>query len=97
LTASVTVCVAIWVYPQSILNLIATPPVLINAFAYAVASLPAVPTPISFSFDLGALTTLQVNQRIGVEVWLAATSSANAAIQYDNPAFASQVQLNTAP
>jgi len=94
-TASVTLCVALWVYPQSILNLISVPPVMLGVFAEAVASLPTTPIPVSFTFGLASATSLTVGQRIGVEVWLAASSSANAAIQYDNPAFASQVQLNT--
>jgi prepilin-type N-terminal cleavage/methylation domain-containing protein len=93
-TASVTLCVAVWVYPQSILNLISVPPIEISAFAYAVASLPTTPTPVSFTFALGSATTVAIGRRIGVEVWLAASSSSNVAIMYDNPAFASQLQLN---
>ncbi|MEA2370977.1 MAG: hypothetical protein QOH12_1371 [Solirubrobacteraceae bacterium] len=95
LTASVTLCVAVWVYPQSILNLISVPAVKLGVFAEAVASLPATPIPVSFTFSLASATSLGVGQRIGIEVWLAASSTANAAIQYDNPAFASVVQLNT--
>ena len=94
-TASVTLCLAIWVYPQSILNLISVPPVRLGLFAEAVASLPTTPIPVSFTFALASATSLTIGQRIGVEVWLAASSSANAAIQYDNPAFASLIQLNT--
>lgn len=94
-TASVTLCMALWVYPPSLLNLISLPPVEIGAFAYAVASLPTTPIPVSFTFNVGSATTLTVGKRIGVEVWLAAASSASAAIQYDNPSFASQLQINT--
>jgi prepilin-type N-terminal cleavage/methylation domain-containing protein len=97
ITASVTLCVAIWVYPPSILNLISLPPIEISAFAFVEASLPTTPTPVSFTFNLGSATTLTIGKRIGVEVWLAASASANAAIQYDNPSFASQLQLNTSP
>ena len=95
LTASVTLCVAVWVFPPSILNLISVPPVKLGVFAEAVASLPATPIPVSFTFSLASTTALTVGQRIGIEVWLAASSTANAAIQYDDPAFASLVQLNT--
>jgi hypothetical protein len=49
---------------------------------------------VSFTFALSSATTVAIGHRIGVEVWLAASSSANAGILYDNPAFASQLQLN---
>jgi hypothetical protein len=100
-TANVTLCLGIYVAPQSILGLLNTPPVQLGVEALANVSVPTVPTPVSFNFS-GAfgITGGQPNtyaflagKRIGIRVWLAA-SAGDVALIYDHPQYASVVQVN---
>jgi hypothetical protein len=97
--ASATICLALWAYPNSLANLTSTPPTEITALSQAISSLPTSPSPVSFTFDFSGVSssqrTLAANQRIGVEIWLASSSGANAAIAYDEADYSSEIQLNT--
>jgi prepilin-type N-terminal cleavage/methylation domain-containing protein len=95
-----TVCLGIYVAPQSILGL-STPPVQLGVLALANVNLPTVPTPVSFNFS-GAFGTsggqantytFATGKRIGIRVWIGA-SAGDVAILYDHPQFASVVQVN---
>ncbi|GAC1438157.1 MAG: hypothetical protein NVSMB51_13550 [Solirubrobacteraceae bacterium] len=95
--ASVTICVGIYLVPN-LLDLISTPPVKLGVAAYTSAAWPGVPTPVSFGFNYLAAATTQLvaaGTRIGVRVWVAASSSSDVTLIYDNAQFASQIQLNT--
>ncbi|MFL5846978.1 MAG: type II secretion system protein [Solirubrobacteraceae bacterium] len=96
-TAAVTLCVGIYAVPPSLTNLIAVPPVRLGVVAYAVAEWPAAPTPISFSFDFvtGGTVSVSAGYRIGVRVWVAASSGADLVLLYDHPERASVLQLNS--
>lgn len=96
-----TVCLGIYVAPQSILGLINVPPVQLGVVALANVNVPIVPTPVSFNFS-GAFGTsggqsntytFVANKRIGIRVWIAA-SAGDIALLYDHPQFASVVQVN---
>jgi prepilin-type N-terminal cleavage/methylation domain-containing protein len=96
-TAAVTLCVGIYATGGSIANLIAIPPTRLGVVAYAVAEWPTAPTPISFSFDFvtGGTINVSAGQRIGVRVWVAASSGADVALLYDHPDHPSVLQLNS--
>jgi hypothetical protein len=97
-----TICLGIFVAPQSILGLISTPPVEIGAVALANVNIPTVPTPVSFNFSGAFGTTNGQNntytfvagKRIGFRVWVAA-SAGDIALAYDHPSFQSVVQVNS--
>jgi hypothetical protein len=97
-----TICLGIFVAPQSILGLISTPPVEVGAVALANVNIPTVPTPVSFNFSGAFGTTNGQNdtytfvagKRIGFRVWVAA-SAGDIALAYDHPSFQSVVQVNS--
>jgi hypothetical protein len=96
-TAGVTLCLGIYDAGGSIANLISTPPIRLGVVAYTVAQWPTTTTPISFSFDFltGATVSVAAGHRIGVRLWVAASSAADIAAVYDHPSFASVLQLNS--
>jgi prepilin-type N-terminal cleavage/methylation domain-containing protein len=96
-----TVCLGIYLAPQSILGLVNTPPVQLGVLALANVNVPTVPTPVSFNFS-GAFGTsggqantytFVANKRIGIRIWIGA-SAGDVALLYDHPQFASVVQVN---
>ncbi|MCW3065980.1 MAG: prepilin-type N-terminal cleavage/methylation protein [Solirubrobacterales bacterium] len=100
-TANVTICLGIYVAPQTILGLLNTPPITLGVQALANVSVPTVPTPVSFTFSSAfGISGGQPNtyaflagKRIGIRVWIAA-SAGDVALLYDHPRFASVVQVN---
>jgi prepilin-type N-terminal cleavage/methylation domain-containing protein len=96
-SASVTLCVAIYDVPGSILNLVALPPIKLGVVSYTLASWPTVSTPLSFTFNFSGNVAVSVPgvDRIGVRVWVAAASGADVAAIYDNPQFVSDLQLES--
>jgi Tfp pilus assembly protein PilV len=100
---TVTICLGIYVAPQTILGLVNTPPVKLGVVALANVTVPTVPTPVSFNFN-GAFGlsggqpntyAFVANKRIGIRVWIATSASAgDVALVYDHPQFASVVQVN---
>lgn len=95
--ASVTLCVAIDDVPNSISNLVASPPNVLGVVAYTLASWPTTPTPVSFSFNFSSSggVTVPANDRIGVRIWVAAASGGDIAAIYDHPSYVSQLQLES--
>jgi hypothetical protein len=98
---NVTICLGIYVAPQSLLGLFSTPPIQLGVLALANVNVPTVPTPVSFTFS-GAFGTsggqsntytMLAGKRIGIRVWVAA-SAGDVALVYDHPQFASVVQVN---
>jgi prepilin-type N-terminal cleavage/methylation domain-containing protein len=95
--ASVTICVGIYVVPASLLGLISLPPVQLGVVSYTDAAFPSVPTPVTFNFNfLGAGTThlVAAGNRIGLRVWIAASSADDVTLLYDHPNFATELELN---
>jgi prepilin-type N-terminal cleavage/methylation domain-containing protein len=96
-----TICLGVYVAPQTILGLLNTPPVQLGVLALANVNVPTVPTPVSFNFSgafgtTGGLEntyTFVANKRIGIRVWIGA-SAGDVALLYDHPQFASVVQVN---
>jgi hypothetical protein len=96
-TATVTLCLAIYDVGGSISNLVATPPVRLGVVAYTVAQWPTTPTPVSFSFDFltSGTISLAAGHRVGARLWVDASAGADIAALYDHPSFATVLQLNS--
>jgi hypothetical protein len=43
----------------------------------------------------GSTVTVASGHRIGVRIWVAGAGGADVAVAYDNPSYASQVELNS--
>jgi hypothetical protein len=98
-TAQAQLCLAFYDVPNSILNMIASPPTEIGRASYSPTTWPSSPTAISFPFDFrGANGPIVVpaGDRLGVRAWPASTSGADIAVIYDHPSYISSLQLNTA-
>jgi hypothetical protein len=97
-SANVTLCVAFYDVPNSITNLVSSPPTRIGATSYNPAQWPASAGPLSFNFDFRGASgdvTIPSGHRIGARVWAASTSGADIAVIYDHPSYLSQLQLNS--
>jgi prepilin-type N-terminal cleavage/methylation domain-containing protein len=96
-SGSVTLCVAIDDVPNSISNLVASPPKVLGVVAYTLASWPTSPTPLSFTFNFSSSGSVSVpaGDRIGARIWVDPASGADIAAIYDHPSFASQLQLES--
>ena len=95
--AGVTLCVGFYDVPNSLTNLVTSPPTRLGVVAYTVAQWPTAPTPISFTFDFltGSTATVASGHRLGLRIWATNDSGADIAVLYDHPAYASVVQLNS--
>lgn len=96
-TPSVTVCVAVYDVPNSIVNMPSSPPTELGASAYSPPTWPTTPTAQSFNFQFlsSGTATIAATHRIGVRVWPSSASGGSIAAIYDHPSYASQVQLNS--
>jgi hypothetical protein len=95
--ASVTFCIGIYDVPNSLTNLVTGPPTELGAVSYTSPSWPTALSPLSLPFDFlasGATKTIAAGDRVGVRVWVASSGGADVAIAYDNPNYASLVELN---
>lgn len=95
--AGATVCVRFYDFPESILNLTATPPQALGTASYSLDEWPAEPSPVSFNFDFrsGDDATISPGHRIGARIWVAGSSDVDLALLYDHPSFQSSIQLNS--
>lgn len=95
--AKTTFCLAFYDVPRSLDNLGDNRPVEIGRSSYRVDSLATEAGIVTFTFafrgDRGD-ATLAVDRRIGLRVWIAASSTADAAAVYDHPTHPSSLQLN---
>ncbi len=95
--ADTTFCLAFYDVPRSIDNLVENRPVEIGRSSYRVESLATTAGVVSFTFafrgDRGD-ATLTADRRIGLRVWIAASSGSDAAVLYDHPTHPSSLQLN---
>ena len=96
-TPSVTMCVAVYDVPNSIVNLPSSPATELGAAAYSPPSWPTTATLEAFDFQFLSSGTVTVasGHRLGLRVWLSSASTGNVAVIYDHPSYASQVQLNS--
>ena len=93
--ASVTLCMAFYDVPASLLNLISTAPTEIGRASYTLSTWPKTPGPVSFPFTYRASNvTLASGHRMGVRFWVSSASGADIAVIYDHPAYPTQIQLN---
>jgi hypothetical protein len=96
-TTSATFCIAIYDVPNSLTNLVATPPTELGAVSYSSPSWSTVLSPLSLPFSFlasGSTVTVAAGHRVGVRVWVTSSGGADIAIAYDNPNYPSQVELN---
>lgn len=96
--ATVNFCIQIYDVANSVANLIATPPTALGGASYASSNWPQTLTSLAFIFNFrGAAgpVTIAANHRIGIRIWIAATSTADIAAVYSHPLYQSQIQLNT--
>jgi hypothetical protein len=96
MTASGTVCIAVYDVPPSILNLIALPPTELGRVSYSLSNWPKQPTQISFPFTYRTSNyTVPANHRIGVRIWVSSASGSDLVIVYDHPSYPTYVELNS--
>jgi prepilin-type N-terminal cleavage/methylation domain-containing protein len=96
-----TICMGIFVAPQTNPGLAGNPPVEAGAVSLTNVSIPTALTPIAFNFSgafgttggLNNTYTFAAGKRIGVRVWIGA-STGDVALAYDHPQYASVVQVN---
>jgi Tfp pilus assembly protein PilE len=99
-SVSATVCLGLYIIPGGLLgtlsgNLLSQP--IGAAVSANVTATAGVPTPVSFSFNVGqaaAVSSTLLNiARVEVVVWVATSASTNVAFVYDQSQFASQFTL----
>jgi hypothetical protein len=98
---NVKVCLGLYLVPGGLLgsltgNLLQTP--IGVAVSASVTAQAGVPTPVSFNFNTGLSSALQINvlgTRVEAVVWLAASASTTVSFVYDQANFASQITLMT--
>jgi Tfp pilus assembly protein PilV len=96
--AGVTLCIGVYDVPGSITNLVASPPSALGVVSYTEPSWPTVLSPISLNFTFlasPATATIAAGHRLGLRIWVASSGGADIALAYDNPNYASQLELNT--
>jgi prepilin-type N-terminal cleavage/methylation domain-containing protein len=108
--ALVSFCIEIYdVRPSgsagSLADLLAWPPVALGGSGYVAvtdpttgSNWPQATSDVSFDFNFRGSSgpvTIPAGDRIGVMIWIKATTFVPIALLYDNPNFASQVQLNS--
>jgi Tfp pilus assembly protein PilV len=92
---AVTLCLGIYDVPNSLTNLVKSPPTLIGYSEYAPDAWPQSLTNLSFLFEklTGASSlTIKGEHRIGLRLW---TATGDIAVAYDTLAQRSTLQLNT--
>jgi hypothetical protein len=99
-STGVTLCIAIYDVPGSIANLVtgSPAPIQLGGVAYTDPSWPTVMSPVSFHFNFLASApsaTIAAGHRLGVRAWVASSNGNDIALAYDNPAYSSQIELNT--
>lgn len=96
-STAVTLCLAVYDVPNSIVNLPSSPPTELGSSAYNPPSWPTTMTADSFDFQFlsSGTATVASGHRIGVRLWLSSASTGSIAVAYDHPLYASQVQLNS--
>jgi Tfp pilus assembly protein PilE len=101
-SVNVTMCVGIYLESPALgildpLNLLgSTDSIQLGVAAYTMAAWPAVPTPISFTFNnLFAAQAAAAGTSLAVRVWVAASSGDDIVVQYDAPTARSSVQINS--
>ena len=92
-------CVRFYNVPGDISNLVENPPTPIGSAGYSLTSWPKTPGSLTFAMDFlsgGGGSEIPAGNRIGVRVWVAASSAADLVFLYDHPFYATFVQINEA-
>jgi Tfp pilus assembly protein PilV len=104
LSASVTLCIGVYLESPVLglldpLNLLgSSDSVQLGVYAFTQAQWPAVPSPLSFTFNyMTAAKLAAAGTSIGIRVWVTASSGDDIVLQYDAPSVASNVQINSEP
>jgi hypothetical protein len=93
--ARVTLCVQFLIAPGPLGDLLTLPPTVVGTVSYELAAWPGVMTPISFTFAMpGSDIAVAAGKRVGVRVWVAASSASDVVLAYDHPTLQSTLQLN---
>ena len=94
-SAAVTLCLAVYEVPQSLVNLVTSPPTEIGRASYSLSSWPKQPGRVSFPFRFRTSDyTIPAGSRLGVRIWVADSSGADIAVIYDHPTYPAHVQIN---
>lgn len=96
-TGAAMLCVRFLNVPGDISNLVANPPAVIGSAGYSLTSWPRTPASLGFAMDfLGTDPGVEIptGNRIGVRVWVAASSAADLVVLYDHPFHPTFVQIN---
>lgn len=91
----VTACVRIYDVPESLENLVKTPPTLVGYASYTLSAWPTSLTELSFMFEYlptGTSYAISEKHRIGLRI---STSTGNIGVSYDSTLATSLLQLNT--
>lgn len=93
---AVTLCIAVYKVPGSLLNLLSLPPTEIGRASYSLSSWPTQPTRISFPFEFRTSSyTIPAGSRLGVRIWAAGSSDRDISVIYDHPTYPTHVQFNS--
>jgi Tfp pilus assembly protein PilV len=95
-TADASVCVALYDVPNSITNLVASPPTLLVRRQAPQSGLTAWPTSASemaFVVDAGDLS-IAAGHRLGLRIWTSSSSEADLVVLYDHPAHVGYLQVS---
>jgi type II secretory pathway pseudopilin PulG len=102
-TADAMVCVAFYDVPESITNLVDSPPTLLvvkgfdnDSFEYESISWPRTATALAFTKDLfdAGTATIAAGHRLGVRIWTDSSSGADLVVLYDHPQHVSYLQVS---
>jgi type II secretory pathway pseudopilin PulG len=98
-TADAMLCVAFYDVPNSITNLVTTPPTLLVSKGGPVTGLMDWPTSaseVAFVLELfeAGDATIAAGHRLGVRMWASSSSGADLVVLYDHPAHVSYLQVS---
>jgi Tfp pilus assembly protein PilV len=98
-SASVTLCVRFYSVPNSITDLVASPPTEIGTDSISSSTWPTAANTMAGTLDFRGSNpdyTIPAGNRLGVRIWPASSSGADIAAIYDHPLHSSYIQINEA-
>jgi hypothetical protein len=102
-TADAMICVGFYDVPESITDLVATPPTPLvskgfdnNSFDSSSISWPSTATALGFTLELfdAGTATIPAGHRLGVRLWTSSSSEADLVVLYDHPNHVSYLQVS---
>ena len=98
-TADAMVCIAVYDVPNSITNLVASPPTLLvskGAPKSGLTEWPTSPAEMAFVLELfeAGSATIPAGHRLGLRIWTSSSAGADLVVLYDHPLHLSYVQVS---